>query len=136
MGHTLKHRNPRDNTRLVPSALRVKVGLIAAFSLLPAAGFAQEAGDLDVSFGIDGKVLTDFDGSNDEGQAVILQPDGKLVVAGTSLDPAVGTARFGLGRYLPDVSLDATFGGDGRVTTDFVGFAVPGDCIQFVNTGH
>jgi uncharacterized delta-60 repeat protein len=125
MRNTLKHRNLRDNARLMPSALRVKLGVIAAFSLLPAAGFAQEAGDLDASFGVGGKVLTDFDGSNDEGQAVLLQPDGRLVVAGTSLDPATGTARFGLARYLPDGSLDATFDGDGRVTTDFDGFALP-----------
>src|SRR4030095_14682483 len=41
-------------------------------------------GDLDTTFGTDGKVLTDFDHSTDIANAVALQTDGKLVVVGTT----------------------------------------------------
>jgi hypothetical protein len=41
-------------------------------------------GDLDPTFGTDGKVLTDFDHSTDIANAVALQTDGKLVVVGTT----------------------------------------------------
>jgi len=34
---------------------------------------------------------------------------------------APGDEDFALARYLPDGSLDAGFGGDGKVTTDFFG---------------
>src|SRR5438045_9599000 len=41
-------------------------------------------GDLDPTFGTDGKVLTDFDHSTDIAYAVAVQTDGKLVVVGTT----------------------------------------------------
>jgi uncharacterized delta-60 repeat protein len=75
-------------------------------------------GSLDASFGFDGKVVTSFGGS-DQAAAVVLQPDGKIVVAGqtdtgTSID-------FALARYMPDGSLDGTFGSGGLATTNFLG---------------
>ena len=45
-----------------------------------------------------------------------LQPDGRIVVAGTT------TGDFGLARYEVDGSLDPTFGLGGKVITD-LGFA-------------
>jgi uncharacterized delta-60 repeat protein len=73
-------------------------------------------GDLDTSFGDDGIVTTNFgSGSTDRGQAVVLQPDGKIVVAGSS------NGDFALARYNADGTLDATFGSGGLVTTDFGG---------------
>jgi uncharacterized delta-60 repeat protein len=77
------------------------------------------AGDLDPSFGSDGKVLTDFGNSRaDVGQAVGIEPGGKIVVAGLS-DDAGGNPDFTLVRYNRDGSLDPSFGLDGRVQTDF-----------------
>jgi len=77
-------------------------------------------GSLDVSFGVGGLVTTDFGGS-DEGLAVALQKDGKIVVAGTSNDG--GDFDFALARYNTDGSLDVTFNPTGSlpgtVTTDF-----------------
>jgi uncharacterized delta-60 repeat protein len=65
-----------------------------------------------------GKVLTDFAGGSDDGaQSVVLQPDGKIVVAGYST-PADGDPNFAVARYNADGSLDTTFGGTGKVTTD------------------
>jgi uncharacterized delta-60 repeat protein len=78
-------------------------------------------GTLDASFSGDGKVLTDFGlGNDDVAFAVALQPDGKIVVAGTSPTWASGSYDFALARYLPNGTLDASFSSDGRVLTDFV----------------
>jgi len=75
-------------------------------------------GSLDNTFDIDGKVTTDF-GSVDVGYGAVVQADGKVVVAGYStIDP---WDVFALARYNPDGSLDSSFDGDGRVTTDFGG---------------
>ncbi len=73
-------------------------------------------GDLDSTFGSSGKVTTDAGGGSVAGSA--LQPDGKLVVAGTAGNGTAGERDFLLARYTADGSLDATFGGDGTVVTD------------------
>ena len=75
------------------------------------------AGDLDQSFGTNGAVLTQFGPSQDEARAVAIQPDGKIVVAGFT-DPGFFNYDFAVARYNPDGSLDPTFGGVGKVTTD------------------
>ena len=41
-------------------------------------------GTIDTSFGTNGKVITDFDGSDDQGFSLIQQPDGKLIAGGFS----------------------------------------------------
>jgi uncharacterized delta-60 repeat protein len=87
------------------------------------------SGGLDHSFSNDGKVRTAFPGyvtatAND----VAVQDDGKIVVAGrvATTDQHLGGARggssvgdFGVARYKTGGKLDKTFGGDGRVSTDF-----------------
>jgi uncharacterized delta-60 repeat protein len=71
-------------------------------------------GTLDPTFGSGGMITTDFsDGSMDEARALALQPDGKLVVAGVS------NGDVALVRYHSNGTLDPTFGGDGKVLTDF-----------------
>jgi uncharacterized delta-60 repeat protein len=77
------------------------------------------AGDLDLTFGINGKVTTDFNLSGDEARSVFVQMDGKIIVAGSVNDPTTGTVDFALSRYNSDGSLDTTFGTGGKVTTDF-----------------
>ena len=75
-------------------------------------------GTLDDSFSVDGKVTTAFGTGTDYGQSVALQPDGKIVVAGTLL--INGTDYdFALARYNTDGALDNSFSVDGKVTTDF-----------------
>ena len=76
-------------------------------------------GSLDPSFGAGGKVTTDFGGGNDFGSALIVQFDGKIVVAGGVT--VGGNSNFGLVRYNTDGSVDTTFGSAGKVTTDFGG---------------
>ena len=65
-------------------------------------------GSLDSSFGRSGLVTTDF-GGRDRADALALQPDGRIVVAGRA-GPGMALAR-----YRPDGSLDASFGTGGRV---------------------
>ena len=96
------------------------VELLVMLLLLPVGVLAQGAGDLDTSFGDDGKVITDFGDGGEEATDVVLQPDGKIVVAGVASSFEIG-GLFALARYLPNGTLDTTFGGDGRVTTDVGG---------------
>ena len=74
-------------------------------------------GTLDASFGTNGVVFTDFLGSNDLAQTSVLQPDGKIVLAGWVYVNNVSQYDFGLARYNPDGTLDATFGAGGKVVT-------------------
>ncbi|HEX6131890.1 MAG TPA: delta-60 repeat domain-containing protein, partial [Actinomycetota bacterium] len=73
-------------------------------------------GALDASFSEDGRLTTTFSIGYDVAQAVAIQADGRLVVAGFT---AAGDGQFAVARYHRDGSLDAAFGGDGKVTTDF-----------------
>src|SRR5438045_7304009 len=86
---------------------------------------AQAAdGDLDPTFGTEGKVLTDFDHSTDIANAVAVQPDGKLVVVGTTYtNNDFSGEDFAAARYNSNGTLDLTFGIGGKVQTDFPGLA-------------
>ncbi len=74
-------------------------------------------GSLDTGFGSGGKVVTEM-GGDEYIVSLVLQPDGKLVVAGTRRQSASGF-DFVLARYLNDGSLDMSFDGDGKVTLSF-----------------
>lgn len=78
-------------------------------------------GTLDTNFGVGGAVTVDFRTANatEESNSVILQPDGKIILAG--LAPTSSTNDdFGLVRLNSDGSLDSSFDGDGKLTTDFL----------------
>src|SRR5262249_17951589 len=66
-------------------------------------------------FGGNGTVTTPLGSARD----LALQPDGKIVVAGTTFGP--DGKDFTLARYLSDGSLDTNFHQDGFVTTDITG---------------
>ncbi len=73
-------------------------------------------GSLDTTFGGTGTVYTDVSGQSDKAYAVVIQSDGKIVVAGTGGD---GPHFFwDLARYNSDGSLDTTFGNGGKVVTN------------------
>lgn len=77
-------------------------------------------GVLDKTFSKDGLVTTAFPGaSSSSGFAVAIQPDNRIILAGSSNGSDVGD--FAVARYNPDGSLDARFNGDGKLTTDFDG---------------
>ena len=77
---------------------------------------AQAApGGLDPSFGAGGKVSSPIGNSEDYGYGLALQPDGKLVLAGSSyVSPSYD---FSVARYNANGSLDTSFNGTGKVTT-------------------
>ena len=94
--------------------------VILAAGLLATAPAPAAPGDLDVSFSGDGRQLTDF-GSEDWSGGVAIQVDQKIVVAGLTFDGAGMTQDFALARHTSDGTLDTSFSGDGKVTTDFGG---------------
>jgi uncharacterized delta-60 repeat protein len=76
-------------------------------------------GSIDTTFGGGtGTVTTDFASRTDVATSVAVQADGKIVVAGVALFSSTDD-RFALARYNTDGSLDPTFDGDGKVTTEF-----------------
>jgi len=76
-------------------------------------------GTLDASFGRGGTASSPFDfpGSFDQIGGVVLQPDGKIVLAGSAVIDQFSV--FALARYNSDGTLDAAFGTGGVATTDF-----------------
>jgi uncharacterized delta-60 repeat protein len=91
---------------------------VASFAFSTGAAHAA-AGDPDPTFSGDGRTTTDFGAGHLEfGSALARQPDGKLVVAGSTRDDA-GKSRFAVARYMPNGGLDPAFSGDGKTTTDF-----------------
>ncbi|MGH2667728.1 MAG: delta-60 repeat domain-containing protein, partial [bacterium] len=61
------------------------------------------------------------DASREVANALAIQPDGKIVAAGRGSGDS--GSDFALARYNPDGTLDASFGGDGTLTTDLGGTA-------------
>ena len=79
--------------------------------------YMESVGNLDPSFGSDGKVVTNFSKSYDGANAIALQPDGKILAVGFFS----GTDRdFALTRYNTDGSLDTGFGANGQVITNYI----------------
>lgn len=83
-------------------------------------------GTIDTTFGgpahggpAAGTVFTDFSGRDDSPVAVAVQPDGKILVLGTSTGANGGTADADIAvvRYNTDGSLDTTFGTGGIIRT-------------------
>src|SRR5215831_2778479 len=84
------------------------------FVLCASASFAQSG--LDPTFGIGGKVTTDF-GGNSAARTVAVQANGQILTAGVA--GLNGVANFALARYNSDGTLDTSFGTAGIVTTPF-----------------
>jgi uncharacterized delta-60 repeat protein len=76
-------------------------------------------GSLDPTFGTGGIVTTPVGGGDSEAYGVALQPDGKIVAGGVATDSNGNSSA--LVRYLPDGSLDTTFGTDGVVVVTEAG---------------
>ena len=88
-------------------------------------------GSLDRDFGGDGIVTTDF-GRRSIAEDLAALPDGRLVVGGARMvrpysddvfPGGVFLSDVAMARYLPDGSLDPTFGDGGRVIQEFSGDA-------------
>jgi len=83
-------------------------------------GHAQTtAGNLDPTFGTGGTVRTDFAGNIDQANAVVIQPNGQIIAAGSSFSNSKTVEDFIVARYNANGSLDKRFGKNGKITTDF-----------------
>jgi len=85
-------------------------------------------GTLDTTFGVAGKVHTDFGDQNfDRARSAALQPDGRIVAAGFAISQNGGIQNFAVTRYTSNGVLDTSFGTDGMTQIDF------GSCCQSAN---
>lgn len=86
-------------------------------------------GSLDTTFDGDGLVVTGFDSSaGASARAVVVQPDGKILAAGSRFGD--GSIDAVLARYNADGSLDTIFDGDGKVITPGFLFSVNALALQ------
>jgi uncharacterized delta-60 repeat protein len=81
----------------------------------------KPSGGLDRRFSGNGRATIGFRHEAD-GEAVAIQDDGKIVMAGTSTTGAPGGYRMALARLRPNGKLDRGFSGDGRLA---IGFGTP-----------
>ncbi|TKK65384.1 T9SS type A sorting domain-containing protein [Ilyomonas limi] len=79
-------------------------------------------GVLDTSFGVNGRVTTDFDNTKDGANSVALQGD-KIISGGYTFNPNANTNDFALVRYTADGALDSSFGVNGKIITPLGGSA-------------
>src|SRR5688572_1161432 len=91
-------------------------------------------GSLDTTFGIGGKVTTDFSGRFDSAAALAIQSDRKIVVVGEAY-VASPLDISGLARYNSDGSLDMTFGVAGKVLADFEGWGAGANALAIQTDG-
>ncbi|HEY1834041.1 MAG TPA: hypothetical protein VGG08_06360 [Solirubrobacteraceae bacterium] len=77
----------------------------------------ESDGEQDMTFGEGGASVVDF-GGEDMANDMVRQPDGKLVIVGST---SAGGGDFAIARLNADGSLDNSFSGDGKQTVDFGG---------------
>jgi len=111
-----------DNASEARSAAIQRDGKIVVAGIADGFGVVRltEGGSLDSSFGINGKVNTSFfvNGPGDRANAVMLEPEGKIIVAGR-INTGRADTDFGIAQYERDGTLDTSFGVGGKVATDF-----------------
>jgi uncharacterized delta-60 repeat protein len=130
-----------DNVSAVlvqPNGKIIAVG--AASSAITSFDFALvrylSNGTIDTTFGSGGKVRTDFGGSNiDMALAAALQPDGKIVAAGTNTDATGSRVTFAVARYNSNGTLDRTFDSTGRASVDFGSFGQAAEEVLIQSDG-
>jgi serralysin len=86
-------------------------------------------GTPDLTFGSQGKVITQFSRGEDFVNDIVIDASNRIVAAGYS------SPNFAIARYNVDGSLDLTFDGDGKVTTDFFGFFDQGNSVAIQPDG-
>lgn len=91
-------------------------------------------GSLDASFGTGGIVLIDVTAGPDSLRSVTLQPDGKIVAAGTA-DAGSASSDMVVVRLHPGGALDTSFGGTGVVRIDISGFTDYGSRVLLQSDG-
>lgn len=75
-------------------------------------------GTYDNTFGTQGQLLVNFEGYQASGKEVIVQPNGKIIIAGDVFILG-GTSFFGVIRLNENGTLDNSFNGSGKLVFDF-----------------
>jgi uncharacterized delta-60 repeat protein len=83
-------------------------------------------GTLDSTFGNGGIALAAFDNFINYAYSLALMPDGRIVAAGEERSTDGSFNRFGILRFNPNGTLDISFAGAGKVTTEFFATPQPG----------
>jgi len=114
----MKFTKPTVRLHRLALAASALLGCVAA---VPASA-AGRPGDLDTGFGQGGYVINDFFGTNDEVYAIAPMRDGRFVAAGkvngSNASGVGGSENMAIARYLPNGSLDPSFGSGGLVELD------------------
>ncbi len=96
----------------------------------------QTDGTLDPSFGEGGKVFVSFGNLSASPLAVLLQPDGKIILAGyASTFEARPKSSIGLCRLNTNGILDSSFGIDGLSITPYLNYDAGAYCAVFQKDG-
>jgi uncharacterized delta-60 repeat protein len=74
-------------------------------------------GSIDTTFGVNGRVDTDFSGDTDQLASIAITSDGHVVAAGWSM--LNGLPQFAAARYMSTGALDSTFGAGGLSVNEF-----------------
>jgi len=93
-------------------------------------------GRLDTSFGTAGKLATEFPGGSASGSRAVLQPDGKIIVAGLFSPSGKTAVQSALARYDADGTLDQGFGTGGLISTDVNGIFDPARAVALQADGN
>ena len=101
----------QPNGKLTVVGRSAHLGLGVDFAVLRYNG----DGSIDMSFAGGNEVNVDFLGGDDIARAVVVQPDGKIIVGGTT----TSNRDFALARLNSNGSLDSTFGSGGKLLTDY-----------------
>ncbi|WP_406835353.1 calcium-binding protein [Streptomyces sp. AHU1] len=105
-----------DRRRSFPARAGTVAAAVLALVLTLPGSAAAVPGGLDPAFSGDGKVLTGI-AADDHADDVAVQPDGKIVSVGSSVDDTATESDFALTRHNPDGTPDTGFGTGGTVTT-------------------
>ena len=128
VGNALSAVVQPDGRLLVAGFVEWDGGVSADFALVR----YDEDGSPDPEFGTKGYVRTDFGGNQDTAFAMALQPDGRIVVAGQCL---VGNQNLAVARYMPDGTLDPSFGAGGKAWTNLHGGADSARAVALQHDG-
>jgi len=114
----------KANNFLLSTMQRAFFVLILLAALIASTSALAAGGTLDPTFGTSGVVVTDLGGPSDTGINIVLQPDGKIIMAGLAqLDennPYYKTPV--IVRYNSNGTLDSTFGIGGQLIVDIGGY--------------
>jgi uncharacterized delta-60 repeat protein len=112
----MENDHPRD-IAIQEDGMYIIVGFFDDISDQAFISRLDQDGNLDNDFGINGTATLDIGGKDDRFNAVLIQPDGKIVVGGMNGEP--GNWDYLFARYNTDGTLDLSFGSNGIMLIDF-----------------